>query len=63
MKDKNNEYLHFLQNNSLGVRSASEGVGLPSGAQVSLLVVFIGPSLVPAVVHVLSGGPQTSRLA
>jgi hypothetical protein len=55
--------LHFFQDDSLCVRSASEGVGLPPGAQMSLLVVFIGPSLVPAVVDVLSRGPQTSGLA
>lgn len=55
--------LHFFQDDSLSVRSASEGVGLPPGAQMSLLVVLIGPSLVPAVVDVLSRGSQTSRLA
>ena len=36
---------YLLQDDSLGVGCASEGVGLPAGAQVSLLVVKIGPDL------------------
>merc|ERR1719220_3239565 len=44
---------NLLQNNSLGVRSSSEGIGLPSCSQVSLLVVLVGPDLVPPVLHVL----------
>ena len=53
---------HLLKNDSLGVRGASEGVGLPAGAQVGLLVVQIRPSLDAAVLDVLAGGPDTSGL-
>jgi hypothetical protein len=41
------------------VRSSSKGVGLPPGAQVSLLVVQIGPALDAAVLHVFASGPDT----
>lgn len=54
---------YLLKNDSLGVRSTSKGIGLPSGAQVSLLVVLVGPDLPPAVLHVLPGGPDTCGLA
>ena len=36
---------HLLKDDSLGVGGAAEGVGLPAGPQVSLLVVEIGPHL------------------
>ena len=50
---------YLFKNDTLGVRSTSEGIGLPAGAQVSLFVVQISPSLNAAVLHVLSGGPDT----
>lgn len=53
----------LLQDDSLGVGSTSEGISLPSGAQMSLLVVLVGPTLVATVVHMLPGSAQTSWLA
>ena len=41
---------------------ASEGVSLPPCAQVSLLVVLVGPHLVPPVLHVLTRCPDSSGL-
>ena len=57
-----NRLSHLFKNDSLGVRSSSEGVGLPAGSEVSLFVVEIGPSLDPTVLHVLPGGPDTCGL-
>lgn len=56
-------YLHLLKHNTLSVGSTTEGIGLPSGTQMSLLVVLVGPTLVATVVHMLSGSTQTSRFA
>ena len=53
---------YLLENDSLGVRSASEGVGLPSGSQMGLFVVLVGPDLGAAVLDVLTCGPQTPGL-
>ena len=47
---------NLLKNNSLGVRGSTERIGLPSGSQVSLFVVLVGPDLVAPVVDVLTGG-------
>ena len=47
---------------NLGVARASEGVSLPPCAQVSLLVVLVGPHLVPPVLHVLTRCPDSSGL-
>lgn len=55
-------YLHFLQDDALGVRCTTEGIGLPSRAHVGLLVVFIRPSLLSAVVHVLARRANTTGL-
>jgi hypothetical protein len=55
--------LHFLKHDSLCVRRATEGVRLPSGAQMRLLVVVVAPPLVLAVVLVLSGRLQTTWFA
>merc|ERR1711994_648455 len=49
----------LLEDNSLGVAGASEGVSLPPCAQVSLLVVLVGPHLVPPVLHVLTRCPNS----
>lgn len=43
--------------------SSTEGVGLPAGAQMGLLVVLVGPSLIATVVHVLARSAETSWLA
>lgn len=45
------------------MRGTSEGVGLPAGPQMGLLVVFVMPPLLPPVVHVLAGSADTSWLA
>ena len=52
-------FSYFLEYDSLGVRGSSEGIGLPPGAEMSLLVVEIGPTLDTAILHVFSGGPDT----
>lgn len=59
---KNNfaDYLHFLENDSLGVRCASEGIGLPACTQVSLLVVLVGPALVASVDFMLASSSDTA---
>ena len=54
---------HLLEDDPLGVRGATERIGLPSGAQMRLLIVEIGPDLGPTVLHVLTGRLQSSRLA
>lgn len=53
-------YLHFFKYNALSVGSATEGIGLPSCTQMSLLVVFVSPTLVTTMVDVLSGCAETS---
>ena len=42
----------------LGVRGSTEGIGLPSCPEMSLLVVLVGPDLVPPVLHVFSSSPD-----
>lgn len=56
------DYLHLLQDNSLGVGSSSEGVGLPPCAQMGLFEIVISPSLVTTMVDVLPGCTETSWL-
>lgn len=55
--------LHFLKHNAFGVRSSTEGVGLQSGAQMGLLVLFIVPFLYTAVVPQFSSSTQSTTLA
>merc|ERR1719225_935926 len=49
---------NLLEDNSLGVRGSTEGIGLPSCPEMSLLVVLVGPDLVPPVLHVFSSSPD-----
>jgi hypothetical protein len=44
------------------MRSASERIGLPSGSQVSLFVVLVGPDLSTTILNVLSGSSDTCWL-
>merc|ERR1719167_805933 len=53
---------NLLKNNSLCVRCSSEGISLPSCSQVSLLVIFVSPNLVSPVLHVFTGGSDSSWL-
>ena len=56
-------YLAYLfKNNTLGMGSSSERIGLPAGSQVSFLVVQISPSLDTTIFDVLAGSPDTSGL-
>merc|ERR1711881_499057 len=49
----------LLEDDTLGVRGSSEGIGLPPGAKMGLLVVLIGPHLVTPVVDVFTSGLDT----
>ena len=53
----------LLEHDALGVRRASEGVSLQLGAQMSLVVLLVGPPLDPAVVLELARRADTPRLA
>lgn len=53
----------LLEDDALGVGGATEGRGLESGAQGTLLVTVIGPALLAAVVAQLARGVETSRLS
>lgn len=55
-------YLHFLQDDALSVRCTTEGIGLPPRPHVGFLVVFISPSLLSAMIHVLSRRANTTGL-
>lgn len=56
-------HLHLLKNDSLGVGSTSEGVGLPSGSEMGLLVVLVVPPLITAVVAQLARRTDSHRLS
>uniref|UniRef100_A0A8C1WV60 Uncharacterized protein n=1 Tax=Cyprinus carpio TaxID=7962 RepID=A0A8C1WV60_CYPCA len=55
--------LHFLKHDAFGVRRSTEGVGLQSSAQMGLLVLFIMPLLLAAVVPQFSSSTQSTTLA
>lgn len=52
----------FLQNDTLGVGRTTGGGGLVELAESSLLVVLVGPSVLPSRSTELSSGLQTPRL-
>uniref|UniRef100_A0A8C7GRF9 Uncharacterized protein n=2 Tax=Oncorhynchus TaxID=8016 RepID=A0A8C7GRF9_ONCKI len=54
--------LHFLKHNAFGMRCPSEWVGLQGSAQVSLLILLVMPSLLPAMVTQFPGCTQTPAL-
>jgi hypothetical protein len=53
---------HFFEHNALGMRSATERISLPAGAEMCLLVVLVVPSLTAAIVLILAGCADTARL-
>lgn len=53
---------HLLQNDTLSVGRATSGGGLVELAESSLLVVLVGPSVLPSRGTELSSGLQTPRL-
>lgn len=53
---------HLLQNDTLGVGRTTGGGGLVELAESSLLVVLVGPSVLPSRSTELSSGLQTPRL-
>ncbi len=57
------DFSHLFEDDALGVGGATEGISLPSGAQVSLLVVEIGPELGAPVLDVLSRRANSSGFA
>ena len=52
---------YLLENDSLSVRSASKGIGLPSCSKMSLFVVKIGPDVLTTVLDVFAGGTDSTR--
>merc|ERR1712126_64805 len=56
-------YPNLLKDDSFGVRSSSKWIGLPSCTQISFLVVFVRPSLLPSVIHVLTRSAKSTGLS
>ena len=54
---------HFLKDNALAVRGATERVALELSAKVSLLVALLRPALLPTHGPQLAGRVDTTRLA
>lgn len=51
---KQRTYLHFLQDDALSVRCTTKGVSLPPCAHVGFFKLLVSPSLLTAMVHVLT---------
>ena len=62
MKKKLKLCSYLFKNDSLGVGSPSERIGLPPGSQMGFLVVQIGPSLDATILDVFAGGSDTGWL-
>lgn len=56
-------YVHLLEHDAFGVRRASEGVSLPARAQMRLLVLLVGPSLLAAMVRVFASRAKSPRFS
>lgn len=56
-------YSNLFQDDSLGMRSTSERIGLPSGSKVSLLVVLIVPSLFSSMILELPCNTKSLRFS
>merc|ERR1711915_183024 len=52
----------LFKNDSFGVRSTTERIGLPSCSQVSLLIVEISPDLITAIFHMLTSSSESTGL-
>ena len=57
------KHVHFLQDDSLGVRCSGEGIGLPASTQMRFLVVLVRPNLDATVGAMLARSPDSVRFS